>query len=235
MLLHTGADVSLPEIFRSPAHAVPFNQKNEGCGLQLLANILDGSTSLVFFDPQYRGVLDKLNYGNEGTGRGKARAELVQMPESVIQSFIKEIDRVLRPSGHLMLWVDKFHLVQGVIPWFDGTDLQVVDMITWDKARIGMGYRTRRRCEYLVVAQKRPLRAKDVWTVHDIPDVWIEKVQKTHAHSKPVALQQALINAVTKAGDLVLDPAAGGFSVLEACRKAGRDFLGTNLGGGEDA
>jgi len=223
------------EVFLDPNDVVLLNTKNAGCGLELLARVRDDASKLVFFDPQYRGVLDKLGYGNEGVARGKARSALVQMPEDVIHAFIREIDRVLVPSGHLMLWVDKFHLVQGVLPWFAETKLQVVDMITWDKARIGMGYRTRRRCEYLVIAQKAPARAKGIWTVHDIPDVWIEKVKKTHAHSKPVALQQALINAVTHPGDVVIDPAAGGFSVLEACERAGRAFLGANLKGEGDA
>ena len=35
-------------------------------GLSLLSQIKDDSISCCFFDPQYRGVLDKLHYGNEG-------------------------------------------------------------------------------------------------------------------------------------------------------------------------
>ncbi|HKG70020.1 MAG TPA: hypothetical protein VKA92_14200, partial [Segetibacter sp.] len=65
-----------------------------------------------FFDPQYRGVMDKMKYGNEGE-RQKGRAELEQMSEETIKLFIKEIDRVLIPDGHLFLWVDKFHFCEG--------------------------------------------------------------------------------------------------------------------------
>lgn len=64
----------------------------------------DNSIATAFFDPQYRGVLDKLKYGNEGKGRGKARSELKQMDEETIINFIEEIDRVLKDSGHLFLW-----------------------------------------------------------------------------------------------------------------------------------
>lgn len=39
-------------------------------GLDLLGKIPDGSIPCVFFDPQYRGVLDYLGYGNEGKRRG---------------------------------------------------------------------------------------------------------------------------------------------------------------------
>ena len=67
-----------------------------------------------------------------------------------------------------------------------GIDEWTVDLITWNKGRIGMGYRTRRTAEYLIVLQKTPKRAKGVWTRHDIPDVWTEKPSSKVTHSKPV-------------------------------------------------
>ena len=210
------------------------NYKNKIDGLVLLKGIDTESVKEAFFDPQYRGVLDKLSYGNEGVGRGKARSSLQQMDLGTIIKFINEINRVLLPSGHLFLWVDKFHLCQGVLEWFMHTDLNLVDMITWDKDKIGMGYRTRRKSEYLIVFQKKPIRAKDVWKSHSIPDVWTEKVVKTHPHSKPINLQKTLIEATSNEGDLILDPAAGGYSVFEACKIINRNFIGGDIEYGED-
>lgn len=210
------------------------NYKNKIDGLVLLKGIDTESVKAAFFDPQYRGVLDKLSYGNEGVGRGKARSSLQQMDLGTIIKFINEINRVLLPSGHLFLWVDKFHLCQGVLEWFMHTDLNLVDMITWDKDKIGMGYRTRRKSEYLIVFQKKPIRAKDVWKSHSIPDVWTEKVVKTHPHSKPINLQKTLIEATSNEGDLILDPAAGGYSVFEACKIINRNFIGGDIEYGED-
>lgn len=205
------------------------NQENYFDGLELLSILPDDCVSTAFFDPQYRGVMDKLGYGNEGK-RQIGRSQLNQMSESTICQFIKEISRVLKPSGHLMLWIDKFHLHEGVSPWLKELPLNIVDSITWDKGRIGMGYRTRRKSEYLIVIQKTPTKAKGVWTIHDIPDVWLEKVERGgHAHAKPELLQSSLINATTAPGDLVLDPAAGGFSVLRSAQSVGRNFIGTDL------
>lgn len=211
------------------------NHKNLTDGLKLLADINSESIATAFFDPQYRGVLDKLKYGNEGKNRGKARCSLKQMDEDTIVKFIIEIDRVLQGSGHLFLWVDKFHLCQGVLDWFTDTSLNLVDMIVWDKGKIGMGYRTRRKSEYLIVFQKEPIKAKTCWTDHAIPDVWEEKtVTKNHPHSKPVELQRRLIAATTKEDDVVLDPAAGGYSVLQACQLLNRDFIGGDIQYGEN-
>ena len=210
------------------------NKKHLADGLELMADIKDESIKTAFFDPQYRGVLNKLKYGNEGQARGKARSSLPQMEEDTIIAFIKEIDRVLEKSGHLFLWVDKFHLCEGALPWFVDTDLNLVDMIVWDKEKMGMGYRSRRRAEYLVIFQKSPVRAKGVWTNHSIPDVWQEKIVKVHPHSKPIELQKLLIEATSDVGDVILDPASGGFSVMEACRLVNRDFVGGDIEYGEE-
>lgn len=210
------------------------NWKNKMNGLDLLDNLKEGSIKTAFFDPQYRGVLDKLNYGNEGEKRGKERSDLTQMPEDIIVQFIEKLNKVIAPSGHLFLWVDKFHLCQGVLDWFVNTEFNLVDMIVWDKDKIGMGYRSRRKSEYLVVLQKSPVRAKDVWTNHSIPDVWTEKVVKVHPHSKPIELQKVLIEATTNVGDFVLDPASGGYSVFKACEASGRNFVGGDIQYGED-
>jgi len=219
------ANIPLPE-------GLEFDAPIKMDGLKFLAKLPADKIPVAFFDPQYRGVLDKLSYGNEGKSRGKARAALAQMDDSKITQFVRAIDKALMPSGHLFLWIDKFHLCTGFSAWLADSQLEVVDMITWDKGSIGMGYRTRRKSEYLVVLQKHPRKAKGVWTLHTIPDVWCEAVKRNgHAHNKPVALQGELIAAVSNPGDIVIDPAAGSFSVMEACYRHGRHFLGCDIKG----
>jgi len=214
----------------APPAGFSLNHRNQANGLDLLGGLAESCAPLIFFDPQYRGVLDHQAYGNEGK-RQRGRSLLRQMPEDEIRSFIVEIDRVLLPTGHLMLWIDKFHLCEGVQHWLEGTSLDLVDLIVWHKQRMGMGYRSRRVSEYLLVAQKQPRRAKGVWSRHDIPDVWDEKLETRHAHAKPVGLQTKLIESVTNPGDVVIDPAAGSFSVMEAALHTGRRFLGCDVAG----
>ena len=219
-------DFELPSHFR-------LDSRQKMDGLTMLSAIPVASVPLVFFDPQYRSVLDKQQYGNEGE-RQKSRTELPQMDDQTVRRFVAQIERVLMPSGHLMLWVDKYIVCRGVHFLLEGSALQLVDMVTWNKDRMGMGYRTRRYSEHLVVLQKLPVRAKGVWRIHDIPDVWTEKIEnadRNHAHCKPVRLQERLIRAVTNPGDIVLDPAAGGYSVLVAAQNTQRHFLGCDLRG----
>jgi len=216
-------ELALPPSFKA-------NTRHQADGRVFLESLSTEAVPLCIFDPQYRGVLDRQKYGNEGS-RQKDRAERVQMTEDVIKAFIDEIDRVLIGSGHLLLWMDKYHLCTGVSHWLKDTSLQTVDLIVWNKMRIGMGYRTRRTSEYCLVLQKKPLRAKGVWKAHDIPDVWNEKLPSRGGHAKPVGLQSRLIDCLTNPGDVVIDPAAGTFSVLEACKTTERNFLGCDLQG----
>lgn len=208
---------------------IKFNQPNCLDGLTLLSSIVDATIKVTFFDPQYRGVLDKMKYGNEGS-RQKKRHNLSAMNEDMIISFIKHIDRVLMPSGHLFLWVDKFHLCEGIAKWLLDTNLQIVDLITWDKQTFGMGYRTRRCCEYLIVLQKKPIKAKGHWNLHNIKDIYSGKIlNKIHTHQKPLELQKQLILSTSDVGDIVLDPAAGSYGVMEAAHHTKRFFLGCDL------
>ena len=210
------------------------NRKIKMNGLDLLDLLDKESIKVTFFDPQYRGVLDKLSYGNEGKSRGKDRSALPQMSQEIIFEFLAKIELVLKPNGYLFLWLDKFHLFE-VKSWIENyQSLEIVDMIVWNKMKIGMGYRTRRKSEYLVIIQKSPRQAKSTWTLHNIPDVWDEKIlDKNHTHAKPIELQKQLILATTNENDLVLDPASGGYSVFRACKETNRNFIGCDLEFGE--
>ena len=130
---------------------------------------------------------------------------MAQMSDALIGDFVRGIDRVLVPSGHLFLWVDKFHLCQGVRPWLEGTSLEIVDLMTWDKGTFGMVVTAPDAVRNIASSCKGgPVRAKGVWKVHNITDVVLEKVSKReHPHAKPVELQGRLISAVSSEGDFV--------------------------------
>ena len=45
-------------------------------GRDFLATVATDTVDACFFDPQYRGVLDKMRYGNEGVSRGNPVFEI---------------------------------------------------------------------------------------------------------------------------------------------------------------
>jgi site-specific DNA-methyltransferase (adenine-specific) len=213
----------------------PLDRRNKADGLKLLKTTPSEYTRLVFFDPQYRQLLDHLKYGDEGK-RQTARVALPQMSGETIRRFGHEIVRVLKPSGYVAMWIDKYILTEGLAPSYFDTDelvptLKMVDLITWNKGKIGMGYRSRRKGEYLLIFQKYPIKARATWhTMPCIPDVWDEKIEgRIHVHQKPIGLQRAIIEATTRKGEVVMSPTAGSFSVMEAAHACGRRFLGGDI------
>ena len=151
------------------------------------------------------------------------------MTGSYIEQCCRDIARVLRPSGYLFLWADTYRLCTGEHLHVADV-LPCVDLISWDSERIGNGYRSRRRGDYLLVLQRPPLRAKGTWRDHGIPSRWDEKVdRRIHPHIKPTGLIRRLIAAVTVPGDLVLDPAAGSFVVMNVALALQRHFVGCDI------
>ena len=207
----------------------------KGDALDLLASLPDACSPLAFFDPQFRAVLDKLAYGNE-CAKQKSRLDFPAMREEYIDACLRRIALALRPSGYCMLWADTFNLCEGHHRRVEDA-LKCVDCISWDNLRPGNGYRGRRQGDYLLVLQKKPLRAKATWRDHGIRCRWHEKINKKlypHPHAKPIGLITRLIGAVTEPEDLVIDPAAGSFVVMHAADSLGREFIGCDLafGGG---
>jgi site-specific DNA-methyltransferase (adenine-specific) len=222
--------MSQPAGRRAPTSVTEFrsNIVQRGDALELLQSLPDGCTPFVHFDPQFRDTLDRLAYGNEGA-RQRGRFLLPAMTGEYINICCRESARVLSSSGYLCIWVDAFRLCQGCHLHLADV-LTVVDLIAWDHGRIGNGYRSRRRGDYLLVLQKPPLAAKSTWRDHSIPDRWVEKVdRKVHPHIKPIGLIPRLIGAVTMPGDLVVDPAAGSFVVMYTAHTLGREFIRVDI------
>jgi site-specific DNA-methyltransferase (adenine-specific) len=175
-----------------------------------------------------------MDYGNEGA-RQTERCALPQMSDAYIDECLREIARVLVPSGYTMLWADTFNICEA-------HHLRVADILfrvglaAWDSLRMGMGYRFRSQGDYLLALQKKPLVAKATWRDHSIPSRWPEKIdfkrypRKLFPHAKPIEFIKRLIAANTKHGDdVVVDPAAGSFTVMHAALELGRDFLGCDI------
>lgn len=213
--------------FEGVSRMIP-NVAQRGDALTLLRSLPNACAPLTFLDPQHRSVLNHLKFGNEGA-RQRGRAQLPAMDEENIDAACFEIARILVPSGYCLRWVDTFCLCEGHHLRIPPACLKCVDLISWDNLRLGMGKRSRRRGDYLVVLQKPPIHAR-TWRDHGIPNRWVEKVDRNiHPHIKPIGLISRLIAAVTQPGDLIVDPAAGSFVVMHAAHQLGRNFIGCDL------
>ena len=185
--------------------------------LELLEMLGAKSVTAVFFDPQYQCVVDKLHDSKDGQNHGKERCKSSQTTEDAIAELIRAFDRILKPNGYLFLWLDKDHLCNGIHSWIDDTNLNVKDMIVWNNDTCDKGSLNRRTCKYLMVFQKLPTTAKDIWNGHSLPDIWNESVDNARQYLTPAALQEWLLGLVIKPGDTFINCIAGDLAVLEIC------------------
>ncbi len=104
--------------------------------------------------------------------------------------------------------------------------------VIWDKVCHGMGDTKAQFApthENIIFAVKGKFsfpghRPKDLITYQKLASS-----QMVHPTEKPVGLLANLITAVTKPGDLIVDPFAGSGSTLVAAHKTGRRFIGIEL------
>lgn len=104
--------------------------------------------------------------------------------------------------------------------------------VIWDKVCHGMGDTKAQFApthENIIFAVKGKFsfpghRPKDLITYQKLASS-----QMVHPTEKPVGLLANLITAVTKPGDLIVDPFAGSGSTLVAAHKTGRRYIGIEL------
>ncbi|KLL03686.1 MAG: adenine-specific DNA methylase [Mycoplasmataceae bacterium RV_VA103A] len=112
-------------------------------------------------------------------------------------------------------------------------NLKIVDCLVWYKKNtLGLGSWLRSQAEFGFLVQKFPYDSKK-FANRSFGNVWEENVLSTdkrqHPHQKPRELIKTLIEATTQEGDLIVDPCAGSFVVLDACQELKREFIGCDL------
>jgi hypothetical protein len=124
---------SVPQMPKVPCFEL--DRRNVGDALDLLRAVPTEFTKLVFWDPQFRQLLDEQRYGNEGINWGK-RKQLPAMSWEFIASCDAEIGRITVPSGYCCRWVDEFQLLNGL---FKIAGFEHVGVIPWNIGRPGNG------------------------------------------------------------------------------------------------
>lgn len=190
----------------------------------MLRQMPDESVDAIITDPPYG-----INYHTKGTGAS------IKNDKSPFIWFLYDAFRVLKSGdsgrGSLICFT-RWDVEQTFIDAMKPAGFQVKSEVIWDKVMHGMGDCKAQFApthENVVFAVKGKFsfpgkRPRDVVTYHKLASG-----EMIHPTEKPVGLLTSLVNAVTKPGDLILDPFAGSGSTLVAAKKSGRRFIGVEL------
>lgn len=121
--------------------------------------------------------------------------------------------RLLVDGGHALVFID-WRMAPQMSAAIESADLRPVNLIVWDKGRMGMGTHFRHQHELVLhfcKGQGRTARRRDVPNVLQCPPVAREA--QRHPTQKPVDLLRRLLSVVCPPGGVVLDPFAGSGAV----------------------
>ena len=194
-----------------------------GDSLTVLRQMEPESVDAIITDPPYG-----INYVSPTGAR-------IQNDTAPFIWFLYDAFRVLKPgsSGRgTLVCFTRWDVQQVFIDAIRLAGFIVKSEVIWDKIQHGMGDLKSQFApshENIIFAVKGKFsfpghRPKDLITHRKLPGS-----QMIHPTEKPVPLLADLITAVTKPGDLILDPFAGSGSTLVAAKKTGRRFTGIEL------
>ena len=199
------------------------NKLIHGDSLTVLRQMEPESVDAIITDPPYG-----INYVSPTGAR-------IQNDTAPFIWFLYDAFRVLKPgsSGRgTLVCFTRWDVQQVFIDAIRLAGFIVKSEVIWDKIQHGMGDLKSQFApshENIIFAVKGKFsfpghRPKDLITHRKLPGS-----QMIHPTEKPVPLLADLITAVTKPGDLILDPFAGSGSTLVAAKKPGRRFTGIEL------
>jgi site-specific DNA-methyltransferase (adenine-specific) len=131
--------------------------------------------------------------------------------------------RVLKPDGHLLIFIDWYH-GYNIANALETAGLKQVNLVVWDKQYFGMGHYFRNQHElilhFLNYERPKPF-AQNVGNVISIKPIR----NGIHPTEKPVELIERMLPVVTNEYDTVLDPFAGSGTIAVACRRSNRHYI----------
>lgn len=183
------------------------------------------SVDAIITDPPYG-----INYQSKQRRAGVRMAKIKNDNAPFIW-WLYDAHRVLKPGGGLLCFT-RWDVQQVFMDAIGLAGFDVKSDVVWDKVFHGAGDLKAQFApthENIIFAVKGKFqfparRPRDVISCKKLGSN-----QLTHPNEKPVELLETLIQAITRPGDLILDPFAGSGSTLAAAERTGRQYIGVEL------
>ena len=190
-----------------------------------MKDIPDGSIDMIIIDPPY----------STPTITGFGRKQVKNVADlSIQETYMKclkiEFERILKDNAPVFIFCDdKYYpsIYRAFYNW------QSVQMVVWDKGKIGMGKPFRKRHELIVYANRETVDYNRSEKITHYPTILnykvVTKKEKVHPAQKPTELLEDLIVGFSNENDTILDCFMGSGSTGVACKNLNRNFIGIEL------
>jgi site-specific DNA-methyltransferase (adenine-specific) len=189
-----------------------------------LPSLPDASVDLIITDPPYSTPTV--------TSFGRTLVKNVgdfSIQETYIKMLKTEFERILKPAAPVFMFCDDSYYPSIFRAFYNWHSIQ---MLVWDKGKIGMGSPFRKRHELLVYANRSVLDYNRTDGITHYPTVLCYKPvgqSRVHGAQKPVELVRDLILGFSQPGDVVADFFMGSGTTAEAALLTGRSFIGSEI------
>lgn len=213
----------MTDINQSVKGTMEINKIYQGDCMELINSLQDNSIDCLITDPPYSTPIIT------GFGRKKFKnvADL-SIQEQYIKTFKEKLERVMKPNAPVFIFCNDSYYPSIFRAFYDWNSIQ---MIIWDKGKIGMGKPFRKQHEIILYANREPMEYfRNGITFSTVMKYnQVQTQDRLHPAEKPIQLIKDLLNGFTKEGDLVLDCFTGSGSTLIACKEMNRNFIGFEL------
>ena len=221
-------------------------------GLDFLKSLEKDSVDLILTDPPYQiskeSGMQQARENKRGLKKFRVQTKFGEWDESFgvneLEPFIKEMHRVLKPSGTLICFYDLWKLSY-LARLFEDNKFKQLRYIEWIKTNpmpinSKLNYLTNSReialtavkkskptfnSEYDNGIYKFPIYQGATRTLEDGSKI----KERCHPTQKSIPLFETLVSKHSKEGDLVIDPFLGSGTTYLAAKNTGRDFKGAEI------
>lgn len=191
--------------------------------LEVMRGMAPGSVSAIVTDPPY-------GTGKMGGGYGRRHVHIANDADlSVLTAAIPQMLRVCTDDAFVAVFcgAKKRPDVDALLR---ENGLALVGEMVWDKGAPGLGYTIRYAHETAVIYRKGEPQRPPVPLLSVVRQPIVRGA--LHPHQKPVGVMRRLVEWVTPAGGVILDPFCGSGSTAVAATETGRGFIGVELDAG---
>ena len=195
--------------------------RNGDC-LDLIKDLPDKSVDILYSDPPYIPP----EHSKTLTKYKKTLSEMGIL-ESWVKIFFKEIDRVLKDDGIVLLYCnsDSYPLFYIHLYPF----VKKMRCFVWDKISCSLGYTFRHQHELILCGERKQMKPIKCGTGDIFKYKVVKAKDKDHPAQKPVDLHKHILQNIVGEDRVVLDPFMGTGSIGIACKELNCKYIGFEL------
>tara|TARA_R110001583_G_scaffold118476_1_gene269903 strand:+ start:1031 stop:1675 length:645 start_codon:yes stop_codon:yes gene_type:complete len=190
--------------------------------LEIIKDLSSNSIDVVYTDPPYIPP----EHSKTLTKYKKTLSEMGIL-ECFYKLYLKEIDRVLKDDGLLLIYCNSDSYAMFYIHLYPY--VKKMRCFIWDKISCSLGYTFRHQHEMILYAERPNMKCIKCGTGDIFKYKVVKANDKDHPAQKPVDLHKHILQNIVNENSIVLDSFMGTGSIGLACKELGCDYIGIEL------